>query len=71
MIYLAATRYANQPLLVYVNSYKIVTAPVLTKKWKKAVACAGLLTSDFTLHAIRETAATMAANLGASERQNR
>ena len=59
----------QEPLLVFPDTRKVITTSHLGRVWGKAVAKAGLPPKLHTLHCIRKTAATLAADLGASERQ--
>ena len=60
-----------QPLLVFIDSGKIITAPHLANVWQEAVRQSGLPTLNHSLHCIRKTSATTAADMGASEQEIR
>ena len=57
------------PLLTFPDSGRLITTSHLATVWGAAVIAAGIPPERHSLHCIRKTAATMAANMGASEDQ--
>ena len=71
MIRHSPTTHQLQPLLVFRDSGKAITAPHLATVWQAAIVKAGLPYLNHSLHCIRKTSATAAANLGATEQEIR
>ena len=69
MVTQAPTLYKLQPLLVFPDTYTPVSSPHLSSVWSEAISASGIDTQRHTLQCIRKTAATLAAHLGASERE--
>lgn len=63
------TRSDSDPLLMFPDTRKVVTARHLAKIWERAVKSAGVPYHRHSLHCIRKTAASMVANMGATESQ--